>query len=728
MDEQSFEPKSELIASQHERRPAYVSRLYSPSQINPINEQGQNRQSQHHQIPPKTRKNLQYAAEQKPKKQRIQGRGVPQGRLDILDTRNSCHHTTSSVALQNSSLSLQSECSEESADSDESFDIPVEDFLPFLPNEGLVSKPVVNDHSEGKPFGVADQKSAETPSRRTGSHDRYLPRSSNSCNFEQSGVQVLEDSQEGSPEEERCGCQVFQPTPDCDPTPPTTGPTLCEEQEHVVRLVLSRHNLFLTDSAGTGKTAVLEAFVSQLEDMGYQVCKTAPTGCAALNINGVTTWSFAGWSPDSMKQPLNQLTNPPKRVGKRMRRFDVLVIDEISMVENLFFERLNLAMQNARNSKKPFGGAQIVVTGDFCQLPPVKPFRNCLQCGTETVKDQHNPIYECKNKKCWPKLVFRDEDKWAFRSKAWKECNFQHINLTTIHRQKEKKFRDLLEKCRMGNSLSNEDNFLLLHHPCETKDAVRLSSLKIEVDRVNMKEFRKLSTRERTFRCVDRYNRHVKDHPDLEKTRSEDGTLGTLDEHRYEKKLEVKEGMLVVLLMNVSVEEGLVNGSQGIVIGFEQDSEEGIPSNPPSDPQLPKGNRVPTVAGEHKVHKEAGIKEFIERADAKEWPVVRFLNGQVRTIMPDCSVNERGDTKPYSLLSRTQIPLAMAWAMTTHKSQGMTLDRAIISISSCFEAGQMYVALSRTRTLQGLKVESLSTRKWERNPQVEEFSRDKCGI
>jgi ATP-dependent DNA helicase PIF1 len=152
-------------------------------------------------------------------------------------------------------------------------------------------------------------------------------------------------------------------------------PPLCEEQQRLVDLILSKKNVFYTGSAGCGKSTVLKAFVQELKQQGRNVVIVAPTGKAALEINGSTYFTFAGWTPDHFKKPLEKLKQGAhgKFVQKRMREVDTLIIDEISMMENHAFERLNEVMKEARSNRlEAFGGVQLVVTGDFCQLPPVK--------------------------------------------------------------------------------------------------------------------------------------------------------------------------------------------------------------------------------------------------------------------------------------------------------------------------------------------------------------------
>ena len=204
---------------------------------------------------------------------------------------------------------------------------------------------------------------------------------------------------------------------------------LSEEQEEVVDLIVNHgKNVFYTGSAGCGKSTILKAFVPLLKKQGKRVRIVAPTNLAALNVGGQTTWNFAGWTPDHMKKPLDKLKQLAhgKEIWKKFDTTDVLVIDEISMIENLQFQRLSEIMRASRAGRAsgPFGGVQVIVTGDFCQLAPVKPFMHCMGCGWE-LKDETidgELHHACENRACryesWP-----DTDKWAFRSKAWQVCS-----------------------------------------------------------------------------------------------------------------------------------------------------------------------------------------------------------------------------------------------------------------------------------------------------------------
>ncbi|RFU78529.1 atp-dependent dna helicase pif1 [Trichoderma arundinaceum] len=225
---------------------------------------------------------------------------------------------------------------------------------------------------------------------------------------------------------------------------------------------------------------------------------------------------------------------------------------------------------------------------------------------------------------------FPETQKWAFKSTAWEEASFIHVNLEEIHGKKDEYFIRMLQKCRLA--------------------------------------------------CSD---------------------------HRLAARVTLRGGMLVILQVNLDLQGGLVNGSQGIICGFEVFDPEKLPKAADKGTKfLPPHQRI---SGDHAKLRERQIKGFMEQQRggsqlAQAWPRVLFHNGRKRVIYVSCIVNSVVDEEPYSLLHRTQIPLVAGWAMTVHRSQGMTPDRVIVDLSNAFEEGQVYVALSRATSLSGLKI------------------------
>ncbi|KAL6362226.1 hypothetical protein LRP88_04303 [Fusarium phalaenopsidis] len=473
-----------------------------------------------------------------------------------------------------------------------------------------------------------------------------------------------------------------------------TEPTLCKEQQDVVDLILRGRNVFYTGSAGCGKSTILKAVVKKLEGMGKIVNIVAPTGKAALQVNGMSTWSYMGWTPNHLKYDLDSLIKEGfrKHIRKRIRDTDVLIIDEISMVENHYLERMNHCITAVRcwnyyenrmeRDPPPFGGLQLIVTGDFCQLPPVKPFQFCYLCGGEMLANDDETEFNCDE--CHG--PFEERDKWAFKSMAWKKANFEHVHLREIHRQKDQAFIQILQKCRLGIPFSRDETKTLIDHPCKVGGAAQLLCMKHEVNKVNRENFNKLKTPTVSYHAIDEFNWNPEhEHLRYHNKRNTDGTLVACKDHRLEPEVILRVGMLVVLQVNLSISAGLCNGSQGIICGFEDYDASVLPRAKRKDDMLPPWQ---VINGEYATLREMQIAKF----RATKWPVVKFQNGKTRTIFANCMVNSYGK-EPYSLLHRTQIPLLPGWAISVHMSQGMTLNRVIVNLSRAFAEGQVYVAL-----------------------------------
>ncbi|XP_064123471.1 ATP-dependent DNA helicase PIF1 isoform X3 [Loxodonta africana] len=401
---------------------------------------------------------------------------------------------------------------------------------------------------------------------------------------------------------------------------PPTKPRLSEEQAAVLRVVLKGQSIFFTGSAGTGKSYLLKRILGSLPPMG--TVATASTGVAACHIGGTTLHAFAGIG--SGKAPLAQCVALAQRPGVRQGWLNCqrLVIDEISMVEADLFDKLEAVARAVRQQDEPFGGIQLIICGDFLQLPPV-------------TKGSQPPQF-------------------CFQAKSWRKCIPVILELTEVWRQADQAFISLLQAVRLGRCRNwdskrcSDEVTRQLRATAAHKVgrdgivATRLCTHQDEVALTNERWLQELPGEVHSFEAMD---------SDPEQARTLDAQCPA------SRVLQLKLGAQVMLVKNLAVSRGLVNGARGVVVGFE--------------------------------------------AEGRGLPQVRFLCGITEVIRADrWTVQATGG----QLLSRQQLPLQLAWAISIHKSQGMSLDCVEISLGRVFASGQAYVALSRARSLQGLRV------------------------
>lgn len=516
--------------------------------------------------------------------------------------------------------------------------------------------------------------------------------------------------------------QTPPPTPDHAPLIPAYAAAprikLSAKQQEAYDLAMAGKNIFFTGPAGCGKSTLVRALIPGIQDQGKRVRILAPTGKAALLVGGSTIHSYLSLKQEHWSKPLYALENLARApwMRQRMKDTDVLFIDEISMVENEMLERMDHMMRAARggkDSKEPFGGVQLIFCGDFCQLGPVSPFKHCLDCG------KLREVVDFRTRhKCRTHGTVEAVNKWAFCAPAWEKAKFEHILLSEVHRQIDDDYKAILYKLWLGKQLTTAEQSLLTDHEFTGQISVKLFCTRPEVANVNAVELRSLAGKRVRYSALDRF-KHNPAHRWLKAKDNADDSkhLLALQEHRYEAFLDLKIDMPVILLVNLDVDNGLVNGSTGKIIGFRQYDEAELPKPTQRYDAQPieiddRNERLvsanaPTLGGSHFILRYEQAKKFITQAAQQVWPIVRFDNGRTVTIYATCDVQELGDEEPYSLLMRTQIPLQAAWAMTVHKAQGMTLPSVEVNISKTFEQGQVYVALSRTPTLAGLKVEGM---------------------
>lgn len=400
-------------------------------------------------------------------------------------------------------------------------------------------------------------------------------------------------------------------------------------QEKALAILKSGRNVLLTGSAGAGKTYVLNQYIQYLKSHKIPVAITASTGIAATHLNGMTIHS---WSGIGVKDQLSyaDLKHLQERsyLKKSLEHCKVLIIDEISMLHRRQFEMVDLVLKTFKKNEMPFGGIQIVLCGDFFQLPPV------------TDRQEEN------------------RDRFAFMSPLWVQADLQVCYLTEQNRQLHgKDLNDILNEMRAGLVTHDSmDKLKATMHNELMGAATRLFTHNADVDELNFRFLENLSGKKREYTARTKGNRKL-----LETLKK---TVLT-----YEK-LPLKIGSKVMFVKN-NYDEGYMNGTLGEVVSYTEET---------------------------------------------ELPVVRLNNG--REVVADEQVWSVDDEKGRPLATFTQVPLRLAWAITVHKSQGMTLDAAEVDLSRTFERGQGYVALSRLRSLEGLKLTGINLKALESDPLV----------
>lgn len=396
----------------------------------------------------------------------------------------------------------------------------------------------------------------------------------------------------------------------------------------------------MTGEPGSGKTHTINKFIAWLRARGIEPAITASTGIAATHIGGFTihSWSGIGIKERLSKHDLQKIAES-NRHSRRIRNAKVLIIDEISMLSAQTLQLVESVCQSVRGSGELFGGLQVVLVGDFFQLPPiVKP---------PTPGDYQEEFFS------------REEDSsaFAFNSQVWRDLDPTVCYLSEQHRQADGEFLDLLSAIRK-NSIDNSHRALLQTRIVSsfTGAATKLFSHNANVDYINEQELAKLSGAAKV------YNMQASGPKDLIKNL----VRGCLSP----EILSLKVGAKVMFTRN-DLEHRYVNGTLGVVEGF---------------------------SGEN---------------DA---PLIKTTSGKLITAEKENWVIEENGK---DIARITQIPLRLAWAITIHKSQGMSLDSAYMDLSSTFEYGQGYVALSRVRAFSGLALRGFNTRSLEVHPEVQ---------
>jgi ATP-dependent DNA helicase PIF1 len=441
------------------------------------------------------------------------------------------------------------------------------------------------------------------------------------------------------------------------------------EQQCALQQFEEGQNLFITGPAGTGKSTIVKEFIKSAvrRNKNMQIC--AMTGCAAILL-GKGARTIHSWS--GIKIDNGTASEILHRVLKNDKNFapwettDILYIDEVSMMSQKMFDILDDIGKSTRNCDKPFGGLQVLFSGDFYQLPPI---------GKATEPSSGNFCFESPR---WNTIFTLDN----------------HIILSTIFRQTNPEFQQVLGGVRTGNLTKEHIQILKSrltveynqeeNHGCSL---TRLVPTRKQADHINETTFAKIQEQCYEFKLLEKADCTsymetgqplTKD--ELLKCSKMTGKM-KIEEFKMLKAnapcietLQLKKGSTVMCLVNFSMEEGICNGSIGTIKGFNINCHFPV-------------------------------------------PIVQFSNGIVKEIK-----QKYWQSQDYPAIGVAQIPLCLAWAITIHKSQGSTLPMAQIDIGgSIFECGQSYVGLSRVQSLEGVYLSGFNPSKIRVNEKVKKF-------
>ncbi|MDR3289904.1 MAG: AAA family ATPase [Rickettsiales bacterium] len=407
--------------------------------------------------------------------------------------------------------------------------------------------------------------------------------------------------------------------------------TLSKSQKFAVDLIERGKNVFITGAAGTGKSYLLNFLRQKYKNLHI----TASTGIAAINVGGQTLHSWAALGKGDL--PLQKileflLSKPAINIRKKLQKAEMLAIDEISMISADLFNMFNTILQVIRRNDAPFGGIQLILFGDFLQLPPV------------------------------------NDENFCFESESWEKANIEYVELTDIYRQNDNKLIQMLNNLRFGDL--QKDDIELLRYCYQRKDISTdyeptiLGTHNAQVESINNDKLAKLDTKQKTY---------------IAKYEGKENKVEQMKKNCIARdRLTLKIDGQVMMLKNTYSKKGIMNGSIGIVKDFNKNG----------------------------------------------FPIVSFTNGEIIEIVPDTWAIEKYNEESEEVEVEAvmyQVPLILAWAITVHKSQGMTLEKIKCDLGRAFADGQIYVAISRVKSVEGLYLDSFDIKKVKANKKVIDF-------
>lgn len=409
-----------------------------------------------------------------------------------------------------------------------------------------------------------------------------------------------------------------------------TKPMLNAKQKSAVEQTMSGENILITGPAGTGKSFTIKYIIEMLRAEKKNVGLTATTGTAAFIIGGQTIHSFMGLGigEETTAKVFIKIKNRTS-IYKTLAELDVLIVDEVSMMDSLLFEKISDVLRYVKSHSlkddellhKPFGGIQIIFIGDFCQLAPVK--------GT-----------------------------YCFLSVLWKEANIKVVILEELVRQNDDVlFQKILHIIRKGKCTDNILKVLNALRDTQFDDEIiptKLYPKNVNVDKINEIEIAKLKEDgNKTYFYK------------AEATKGNELNATALTKYN----VELVENAQVIVTRNIDIANGLVNGTRGVV-----------------------------------------------KALFDDYVIVKDCQGNHHSITYYKDVFEKSKS------SIMHMPLKVSYALSIHKSQGMTIDALEIDLGdNIFTCGQAYTALSRAKSLRNVRIIDVSKQSFKMNPFVKAF-------